>query len=417
MRIAYIIGTFPSLTTTFIEREILEASNQGLDLVLISIRPAEQFAVSPDSRSLVARTRYVLPVHWGRLLSAHLHFVLARFNVYICTLLYLLTRPHASLQACLKTLFHFVEGVYAADFLRGENVDMIHAHFVDRAATLALVVARLLGLPYSFTAHARNIYVNPTLLPEKIAEARFVVTCTAYNKAYLERVGGACAVDKIHLVYHGLDLADFVPDERPATKTPRILAVGRLQEKKGFPYLVGACYLLKQRDHRFACEIVGEGPERAALEQLITSLGVEDSVHLSGRLPFSEVITRYRQADIFTLPCILAKDGDRDGIPNVLLEAMAMQLPVVTTRWSGIPELVEDGVTGLLIESGDEEALADALARLLEDVNLRESLGKAGRAKVARDFDVYRNVERLLALFSRYLAGQAEAQDRVIKRL
>jgi len=399
MKIAYIIGTFPCLTTTFIEREILEASNQGLDLVLVSIRPVEQFIMSHDVESLVARTRYIFPVHWSRLLGAHFRFALTRFGTYTCTLLYLLTRPHANLQARFKTFFHFVEGVYAADLLRDENVDMVHAHFADRAATVALVAARLLKLPYSFTAHARNIYVNPTLLPEKIAEAQFVTTCTAYNKAHLERVAGAQAADKIHLIYHGLDLADFTPNDKLVTETPHLLAVGRLQEKKGFSYLVKACHLLKQQNHHFICEIVGGGPKQVALQELIASLGVEDVVTLRGELPFSEVLARYRQADVFTLPCIVAADGDRDGIPNVLLEAMAMQLPVVSTTLSGIPELVEDGINGLLVPPGDERALAAALARLLTDANLRMRLGKHGREKVARMFDLSRNVGQLIALF------------------
>lgn len=407
MKVAYIVGTFPSLTTTFIEREFAEVFRRGFDVAVISVRPPEHLSLNDGMAALLPRTRYILPVRWGRLLKAQLRFGLTRFGTYLRSLLYLVTRPHRNLSARLKTFFHFVEGVYAAELLRDQNVDIVHAHFADRAATIALVAARLLKRPYSLTAHARDIYVNPTLLREKMDEARFVATCTACNQAHLRQIAGRQAAGKIHLIYHGLDLSRFTVADRPAIPTQRVLAVGRLQEKKGFAHLVRACHLLQQRGRRFICEIVGDGPERAPLQQLIDQLGAGDVVRLSGRLPYAEVLARYREADVFALPSILAGNGDRDGIPNVLLEAMALQLPVVSTRLSGIPELITDGVDGLLVPPGDEDALADVLAQLLDDADRRAALGRAARAKVERDFDIHRNAERLLALFDGIGAANA----------
>jgi glycosyltransferase involved in cell wall biosynthesis len=178
-----------------------------------------------------------------------------------------------------------------------------------------------------------------------------------------------------------------------------LLAVGQLKEKKGFDYLLEACRTLLDQRIEFDCSIVGEGPMRNALEAKIAELSLQDHVALLGGLPHNVLIERYSEATIFVLPCVTATDGDRDGIPNVILEAMAMGLPIVSTRHSGIPEAVEHGRTGLLVPPRDSRALADALARLIADENLRVRLGRSGRSRVVEAFDVGANVTKLLAEF------------------
>jgi glycosyltransferase involved in cell wall biosynthesis len=298
------------------------------------------------------------------------------------------------------TFLHFGAGVYAAYILRNHPCDQIHAHFVDRAATLALVAGRLLRVPYSLTAHANDIYVNPVLLPEKLSGAKFITTCTAYNKAHLSQILRDELINgKLHLVYHGLDTSNYTPPSQPHEGQPLVLSVGQLKEKKGFAHLVAACRHLKDRGCDFTCEIVGEGPQRQELEALIAQLGLEDTITLCGAAPHEAVIEKYGRATLFVLPCITAHDGDRDGIPTVLMEAMAMQLPIVSTHHSGIPELVQDKINGLLLPPGDEEALANALAELLDNPALRRQLGQRGREKVIEDFEVEQNVRRLFDLF------------------
>jgi glycosyltransferase involved in cell wall biosynthesis len=265
---------------------------------------------------------------------------------------------------------------------------------------MALVAGRLLGIPYSVTAHARDIYVRPVLLRAKLLEAKFVCTCTDYNRVCLSQTMGEELNDRLHLVYHGLDLDDFTPPApRLQSHLPVILSVGRLTEKKGFVYLIHACRLLKNREYSFQCHIVGEGPLRRELENLVTEFGLQDTVALCGAVPHTKVIEEYRQAALFVLPCIMASDGDRDGIPNVLIEAMAMELPVVSTCHSGIPELVQAGKNGILVPPGDTEALAGALAELLDRLDLRQALGQRGRQTVLENFDVERNVRRMFDLF------------------
>jgi glycosyltransferase involved in cell wall biosynthesis len=195
-------------------------------------------------------------------------------------------------------------------------------------------------------------------------------------------------------IHHGLDLTKYQPHPPNSNGQPKILSVGRLSEKKGLVHLIRACRILKDREYDFTCHIVGEGPQGPELKDLVTHLSLEDTVIFHGALPHEEVIENYRQATLFVLPCIKSKDGDMDGIPNVLAEAMAMQLPVVSTDISGVPELVNDQVNGLLTPSGDDDALAAAMARLLDDPALREKLAKNGRQSIVATFDVNRNVRK-----------------------
>jgi len=183
-KIAYILGTFPYPTTTFIDREIVEAKRKGVNIILLAIRHPLPFEMTPEVKRLADETNYILPVSWLRFVWSNLHYAITRPWVYLGTFCYLLTRKHDTLLSRIKTLFHFAEGIRATDLLQRECVDHIHAHFADRAAIVAMVASRLLGLPYSLTAHANDIYVSPVMLQEKIAGARFTVTCTAYNKEH-----------------------------------------------------------------------------------------------------------------------------------------------------------------------------------------------------------------------------------------
>jgi glycosyltransferase involved in cell wall biosynthesis len=398
-RVTYIIGTYPVPTTTFIDREIQALRRSGLRVHVISLRRPPGPA-SERQRALSAGVHYVLPVGAADLLRSHLAFLLRRPVAYVRTLSYLISRHHPSPRARVRTAGHFALGVHIARLVRDRYPsDHLHAHFVDRAALMALVAGGLLEMPYSATAHANDIYVEPVLLPEKIDRAKFIVTCTGYNRSHLRSIGNGRSGDKVRCIHHGLDLAEFRPLRRPPHR-PRILAVGQLKEKKGFRDLLEACRLLLDRGVDVECEIVGEGPQRAELEALLDRRSLRERVRLLGSLPHDAVIARYAEAGVFVLPCVIGSDGDRDGIPNVILEAMAMELPVVSTRHSGIPEAVEDGVTGLLVPPGDEGALADALERLLSDPDLRERMGARGRERVAECFDVEANVGRLMAEFA-----------------
>jgi glycosyltransferase involved in cell wall biosynthesis len=395
--VVYVVGTYPLLTTTFIDREISALRRWGLDVRIIAARrPPQDAPLSKEQRELGRGTSYLIPISWRSLVVAHLRFLGTRPGTYVGTLAHLVTRPHPDLRARAKTILHFGEGVYAAHVVGAGDVRELHAHFADRAATIALVASRLLRRPFSLSVHAgADVFVRPVLLREKFSAARHVVTCTAHNKAHLARLVGDDLDRKITVVPHGLDLLVNRPDRPVTNGLPLVLAVGQLAERKGFAHLVAACDVVRRQGHRFECRIVGRGPRRDDLEELIAAMSLRDTVSLAGALPHDAVVDQYRRATIVVLPCVRTADGDVDGIPNVLVEAMALGVPVVSSDLPAIRELITDGVDGLLAPAGDVDRLADAIRRLLDEPHLRRRLGAQARRTVVQRFDVERNVRAL----------------------
>lgn len=395
--VVYVIGTYPLLTTTFIDREIEALRSSGIDVRVVSVR-RPQGPLSEAQRATVDEVTYVLPVSLLPVIRSHIRHVLRAPGSYFGALWALTRGRHSSVSQRFRTLLHFVMAVHITDLVEALGPTRVHAHFLDRATTVAMVASRLLDVPYSATAHANDIYVDPVLIREKISASDFVATCTGYNVAHLSTVGDP---DKIHLIHHGLDLDSYVVGQRPASGSPTIVAVGQLKEKKGFRYLVEACRLLSASGVDFRCEIVGEGPLRQDLETQIARSGLEGVVELLGAIDHRSVIDHLQAATVFTLPSVVTADGDRDGIPNVILEAMAVGLPVVSTRVSAIPEVVVHDVTGILVDPEDAVGLAQALGRLLSDADLRTRMSEQARTLVERSFDVERNVAELRDLLTR----------------
>ena len=397
-QLIYIIGTYPGLTTTFIDREVEALGYLGVEPKLLSIRQPWT-TLGAEQETLRRKVTYLLPVLWGRLIRGHLHFALTRPHLFFPLLISLLGGSHPRFLARFKTLMHFGLGVYVAELLRGQPHNHLHAHFIDRAATVALVAATLLKVPYSVTAHANDIYVDPILLEKKLSRAKFVATCTGYNHRHLAALQRGRYQAKIRCIFHGLEATPYHRQPPPLHPEPVILAVAQLKEKKGLTYLVQACRRLKDAGFHFVCHIIGDGPLRDELAEQIEQLRLGNTVQLCGSLPHQQVIEAYHAAAIFALPAVIATDGDRDGIPNVILEAMAMELPVVSTNHSGIPEVITDGLNGVLVPPGDVEALACALAQLLRQPARRQQLGQAARQTVLEKFDLTHNVRKLLAEF------------------
>jgi len=273
---------------------------------------------------------------------------------------------------------------------------------------VALYASELSGLPFSFTAHAKDIYTsNPEQLREKIALARFVVTCTEYNRRHLLRLAGGLKTP-IHRVYHGIDtgLFDNGADIRTDPHPPyQVLSVARLIEKKGIPTVLRAIKSLREKGVRLAYTLIGDGQDREKILGLIRQLELEPVCRWLGTQPHHMVIEHYLRADLFVLGCEVAADGDRDGIPNVLFESMAMGVPVVATGVSAIPELVEPGKTGMLVPPGRPETLADAMLTMLADADLRRRIIPTARQRVLQDFDNRALVGRLAEIYRAALAG------------
>ncbi|MFN0087654.1 MAG: glycosyltransferase family 4 protein [Blastocatellia bacterium] len=422
--IGYVLKGFARTSETFITNEIALLERRGLRLTIFSLLELAGQQRHAAVGEIQAEVHYLprltplseaAPLKWLALnlpgaLRIHGRLLIARPLRYLGALgeAFGMSFRYGT-SARLTFLKEFLQAGFLADrVLASGRIRHLHAHFCHTAATVAMFASRLCDLPFSFTAHAKDIYVeehNPgDLLPVKMRRAKFVVTCTEANRRHLESIAPGAA--PVHTIHHGLDPARFPPRAPcPPEEQPLILSVGRLVEKKGFSALVEACRRLKDRGYAFRCRIVGGGgPELGHVNSAIEAAGLEDLVRLDPPVTQEELRNVYAQAAIFVLPCQIAENGDRDGIPNVLVEAMAMGLPVVSTNVSGIPELIDHDVNGWLAPQKDPDALADALALLLKQPALRHRLGLAAREKVCRAFDSEEKIAPLHRLFERCLA-------------
>lgn len=363
--IAYVVKRFPRLSQTFVLHELLALERQGARVTVVALRRS---ADAPVGRYAELRA----PVHYLGEADG----------------------PSASIAE---------QAGQVAEIVRAWGVSHIHAHFATRAASVADRASAATGVPFSFTAHAHDIFhadVDRAALAATIERASFVVTVSDYNRRYLEDL---LALEgrqgRVARLYNGVDLRALQPSA--AVRSPWLIAsVGRLIAKKGFAHLVEAVRLLRASGRPARCVIVGEGEERPALERQIADAQLGDAVQLLGAMPPHEVAAVVGGASAFALPCVVAPDGDRDGLPTVLLEAMALGTPVVSTDVAGIPELVLHGRTGLLVPEAAPLRLAEALAHLLEDGALRARLSASARERMGAEFDLETNVGRLRGAFA-----------------
>lgn len=300
------------------------------------------------------------------------------------------------------TLKHLLQAEYIIEkILPGSGINHIHAHFAHSPTSVALDVSILSGLPFSFTAHAKDIYTqDPEKITDKISKAKFAVTCTGYNCEYLQKI--APAGKPIYKVYHGIDLSLFSSDRKPETNAPyNILSVARFTTKKGLPTVFKALKELDSRGIDFNYRIVGEGDERVKTLALLDELGISNRVQWLGTKAHEDVLEEYKEADLFALGCEIAPNGDRDGIPNVLAESMAMSVPVVATNISGIPELIESGKSGLLVNPHDHLAMADAMEKMLTDNAFRAKIIPEALKRVHKIFDNTYWIEKLFDVYEK----------------
>ncbi len=439
-KIAYIVKGFPRLSETFISNEILMLEKMGTDMQLFSVkRPSEELEhhIVSEIRSeleylpsmtslsktwLLAWLWQNLPFYW----RSHIRLARQQPFRYLRTLTSVLAmslRYRESFFSKPKKVFvkEFIQAGYIARQIEDSGqIRHCHAHFCHGATTIAMFVSRLTGLPFSFTAHAKDIYQenqNPgNLLNLKIQASSFVATCTGANETYLKWLGRET---KIHKIYHGIDVNFFRPEDRPYRRPdPVILAIGRFVEKKGFDRLIEACAILRNKGTRFNCRIIGErGDQYPVLLRQITSLGLVGYMTLEGPRAHEELLPIYQQSTLFVLPCQIVKDGDRDGIPNVLVEAMACGLPVVSTEISGIPELIENEKNGLLVKPQDTESLAVAMERLLSNTMLASRLSSNARKTVCERFDSAKTTLQLQNLLNSSIASSVtKTADREVIR-
>ena len=412
MRVAFVLKGYPRLSEAFIAQEIAALERCGLDIRIVSLRRPTDTRVHPVHREIRAPVQY-LPE-------------------------YLLLEPLRVLRAWLAVRknenYRKARAVWLRDLRRDptpnrirrfgqalvlaaelpSDVERLHAHFLHTPASVTRYAAILRGLPWSGSAHAKDIWTTPEWEKrEKLADCDWLVTCTRVNRDHLAALAPA---GRVELVYHGIDLSRFAPspairigaDGSDARHPVTILSVARLVEKKGTDVLLEALARLPKDLHwRFVH--VGGGPLKQNMERQAARLGIEARISWRGALAHGEVLAEYRKADLFALACRVAHDGDRDGLPNVLAEAQSQGLACVATRVSAIAELVVDGASGVLVQENDAVALAGALEALVRDPARRRALGEAGRARVRAQFTLEGNFGRLAEKFG------VKLEDRVLR--
>jgi len=401
LKVAYMMSRFPKLTETFVLYEILAVQQQGVNVALYPLQRERTDVMHPEARPLVAAAHFQPLLSWP-ILRANARFLARRPRAYLSTLWDMLRANWGSARYFTGALVFWPKTVRFAEMMQAEGVEHVHAHFASHPAASALIIHRLTGIPYSFTAHGSDLHRDRHMLCEKTAEAAFVATISEFNKRIFVDVCGEGARERVQVVRCGVDTGQFTPTPRPAFDRPlEILAIGTLHEVKGQTHLIEACRLLREQGVRFRCRFVGDGPDQAKLAQQIEEAGLGECVELVGRKTRADVIALLAEADVLVAPSVPSSDNRREGIPVVLIEAMSSGLAVVASDLSGIPELVEDEVGGLLTPPGDAPAIARALARLAADPALRARLAQGGRDKVLREFDLSANAAHLIREFGK----------------
>ena len=398
-----ILKGYPRISETFISNEIHLLEKLGFRIHLFSMRaPRENFSHA-SVKNIQAKVDYLPETLFAplpRFLYYNFKLALKNPRVYADTFKTALTRFRRTHK--LATFKHLLQAGYLIQrLIPGSGVSHLHAHFAHSPTSVALFAHQLGGIPFSFTAHAKDVYIShPEQLSEKISLARFVVTCTEYNKRHLVRLFGN-EKRSIHRIYHGIDLDLFNGNLKTAgPKQPyQILTVARLTPKKGLPTVYRALQHLKTLGISFHHTLIGDGEDRKKILSLIKDLGLNSNATWLKTQPHEVVLKHYRRADLFVLGCEVAPDGDRDGIPNVFLECMAVGVPIVTTRVSAIPELIEDPQTGLLVSPRQPEPMARAMLELLTDMDLRKRIILGARDRVKHHFDNKALINDLADLF------------------
>lgn len=403
--VAVLVSRFPSITETFILRELIEMERLGVEVVLVPLLRHRESVVHPQAEPWVPRALYT-PFLNREILIENLRVLMRAPGLYLSTLAGMLREARASSNALIGLLGIFPKSVWLGRRLRRLGVRHVHAHFATHPAAAAYLIARVSAdfhtpLPYSVTVHAHDIFIHQGGLARKLSGASFVRSISDFNVRFLQERLGPAGPDptRFRVIHCGIDSSGYLSEESDrATRGPaRILSIASLRPYKGITHLIEAVRTLRAEGIDVECDVIGEGELRKELEDQIERAGLQGRVRLQGGRTEEEVARALSTADLFVLPSVVAPDGQMEGIPVALMEALACGLPVVSTRISGIPELVVDGETGRLVEPEDPIGLATAIREVLADPDRSREMASAGRRKVLEEFSLAENVRLLVA--------------------
>ncbi len=409
IKLAYLTSRYPAISHTFVMREIMALRACGLEVATFSQRTAgdEQILAEAD-REERAATYYILPPRWGRILAAHVLTLVRRPLRYLATLAFAWRVRPGGLKAALWHLFYFVEAVLLWHALRQRGIGHVHVHFAGPCATLAMIARRLGDLTYSLTVHGSAVFfdVEKNLLCHKVEGAALVLCISDFTRAQVMAHADPQHWDKLKVVHCGIDARAYPPKAADAEAPAHILCVARLLPAKGLSDLLDAVATLRRAHPRIRCTLVGDGPDRARLEARCLELGLTDAVHFAGFVGQDAIQPYYEAADVFVLPSYA------EGVPVVLMEALAKGVPAIATAVGGTSELIEHGVTGLLVPPGRPDRLADALDAALHNGALRARLIEHGRAKVLEEFEMTAIGRQVAEHFAALLGAPAPGAGR-----
>ena len=400
-KIAYLVSQYPAVNHTYILREIREVRKQGWNIGVASIRPDKRpaFQLSAEEREESANAWYVTPQGFCGAVRAHLKALVLQPRSYIRGILGALRLGGVDLSKAVWNLFYFTEALIVGQWMMERGFRHVHIHY---ASTVGLLIAKTFPVTISITIHGSAEFENPASfhLRDKIEASTFICAISDYGRKQLMK---ACDPDqwgKIEMVRLGIDPDSFAPHSVSSVQRGsfNVISVGNLTRAKGHHILIEAVARLASEGRRMRLQLVGEGPDRSALESQIIDCGLADTVCLEGALNQDQLIALYRESDTFALASLA------EGVPVVLMEAMALEIPCVATRITGIPELITNEVHGLLVEPTDAEQLAAAIARLMDDPDLCRRIGSAGRLKIIEEYNLSKNMALLAKVFDRRLA-------------
>lgn len=409
--LGYILKGYPRISETFISNEILLLEQLGFRMRLFPMRhPRENFC-HDSVKQIQAQVDYLpteLLLEFPRLLLPNIFLAIKRPALFKHSLG--LAHKRYRRTAKLATFKHLLQAGYLTNhhLLKDNTLTHLHGHFAHSPTSVTMFAALLSGRSFSFTAHAKDIYTsNPEQLREKIRLARFVVTCTDYNRKYLEHIADGLNTP-IHCIYHGIDLKLFSPETDHTECAPpyRLLTVARMTEKKGLPTLYKALQILKNRNCQFQHTLIGDGDDREKILKLIAELGLGDCCHCLGTRTHKEVLKQFEESDLFVLACEIAKNGDRDGIPNVLVESLAMGVPGLSTTVSAIPEILLHNKSGITVPPSDPETMACQIREILENRGLRKTLIRGGIEHTRKHFDNRLLVAKMGDIFRKQMKAE-----------
>ncbi|KQT34477.1 glycosyltransferase family 4 protein [Methylophilus sp. Leaf414] len=405
MRIAYFTSVYPRATDTFIQREVVQLRSSGHEVFTSALRQPE--GVNNVSELVVSErknTSYLLPANPLRLIILNLKMLGTVPAKYLSTLKLAFTTRRPGIKGTLYQLFYFQEALLLAEHLQKNNIQHMHNHFGDSSGSVAMLASQLSGVGYSITFHGPHIFFEPTLwaLREKVKHSKFIVCISNYCKSQMMLFSDVEDLAKLQIVHCGIDLNSYTinnASENKVTDVIRLLYVGRLAVEKGVPVLLRSLIALKNEGYRFHLTLLGDGPERASIEADVKAHGLDEMVYFGGFSSQETVRNALQESDVFVLPSFA------EGVPVSLMEAMACGVPVIATNVGGVTELIEHGVSGLVVAPSDEIALKKALSSYIDNPELRENVRKTARKVVETDFNLQAEISKLQQLMTKYLEG------------